>query len=101
MAALDGASRQRGHPRVGANQAVNVCMVGYGMMGVWHSDALKEIDCNLHTIVGRREEPTREFAARYGYQRWTTDLEVALADSEIDVVILATPSEQHAEAALS
>ena len=80
---------------------MNICMVGYGMMGVWHSDALKEIDCRLHTLVGRREEPTAEFAGRYGYGRWTVDFADALADEEIDIVILATPSEMHAEGALA
>ena len=80
---------------------MNICMVGYGMMGVWHSDALKEIDCRLHILVGRREEPTAEFAGRYGYRRWTVDFAEALADDDIDIVILATPSELHAEAAIA
>ena len=36
---------------------MNVCMVGYGMMGVWHSEALRGLDgVALHTLVGRREE---------------------------------------------
>lgn len=67
------------------------------MMGVWHSNALKTLDCRLHTIVGRRPEPTREFAERYGYTRWTTDLAEALADEEVDAVIVAGPSELHHE----
>jgi len=79
---------------------MNVCVVGHGMMGTWHSDALKTTDCCLHTLVGRRAEPTQEFAERYGYQQWTTDLHQALADDAIDVVILANPSELHAETAL-
>ncbi|NQW08921.1 MAG: Gfo/Idh/MocA family oxidoreductase [Alphaproteobacteria bacterium] len=76
---------------------MNICMVGYGMMGVWHSDALQDEGCTLHTVVGRREEATEVFAKRYGYRRWTVDLDEALADPEIDVVIVATPSETHAE----
>ncbi|MEP7084776.1 MAG: Gfo/Idh/MocA family oxidoreductase, partial [Betaproteobacteria bacterium] len=74
---------------------MNVCMVGYGMMGVWHSDSLRNTDAHLHTLVGRRAEPTREFAQRYGYQKWTTSLDEALADPAVDIVILTTPSEQH------
>lgn len=81
---------------------MNICVVGYGMMGTWHSDALKDYaDCQLHTLVGRRPEQTQEFAARYGYHKWTTDLEEALADPAIDIVVLANPSEQHAETALA
>ena len=74
---------------------MNVCMVGYGMMGIWHSDALKKTDARLHTIVGRRPEETKAFAQRYGYTKWTVSLDEALADPEVDVVILATPSDQH------
>ena len=75
---------------------MNICMVGYGMMGVWHSEALlKEQGVVLHTAVGRRAEGTREFAERFGYRKWTLSLKDALADPEVDIVILATPSDQH------
>ena len=79
---------------------MNICMVGYGMMGVWHSDALQGQDVRLHTLVGRRPEAAREFAERYGYARWTVDLDEALADPEVDLVIVASPSETHPEFAL-
>jgi 2-hydroxy-4-carboxymuconate semialdehyde hemiacetal dehydrogenase len=79
---------------------MNICMVGYGMMGQWHSEALKNTDAVLHTIVGRRPEATKDFAEKYGYRKWTTSLDEALADPAIDVVILATPSEQHEEQAI-
>lgn len=75
--------------------AMNVCMVGHGMMGVWHSEALLKTGARLHTIVGRRLEAAQEFAARYGYRKATTSLEAALADPEVDIVILGTPSDQH------
>lgn len=79
---------------------MNVCVVGYGMMGVWHTEALADAGVVLHTLVGRREEPARAFAERHGYRRWTTSLDEALADPEVDAVILATPSEQHEEQAI-
>ena len=74
---------------------LNVCMIGYGMMGLWHSEALKRTDAVLHTIVGRRPEAAQEFARRFGYRKWTIDLDAALADPEVDMVIVASPSEQH------
>ncbi|HLC02251.1 MAG TPA: Gfo/Idh/MocA family oxidoreductase [Anaerolineales bacterium] len=80
---------------------MNVCMVGHGMTGIWHSNALNAMDCCLHTLVGRRPQPTEEFAERYGYRRWTISLEEALLDDEIDVAILTGPSETHAEHALA
>jgi 2-hydroxy-4-carboxymuconate semialdehyde hemiacetal dehydrogenase len=74
---------------------MNVCMVGYGMMGGWHSEALLKTDAVLHTVVGRRPEAAREFAERFGYRKVAGSLEEALADPAIDIVILGTPSEQH------
>jgi len=82
---------------------LNVCMIGHGMMGVWHSEALKQVpDCRLHTVVGRSPGPRIEgFAAKYDYKKWVTDLEEALNDPEIDIVIIAGPSETHADMALA
>jgi 2-hydroxy-4-carboxymuconate semialdehyde hemiacetal dehydrogenase len=74
---------------------MNICMVGYGMMGVWHSEALVAAGATLHTVVGRRIEAAEEFAKRFGYRKWTVSLEAALADPEIDIVIIGSPSEQH------
>ena len=74
---------------------MNVCMVGYGMMGVWHTEALPGARAVPHTLVGRRPDAAREFAERYGYRKWTLSLDEALADPEVDVVILSTPSDQH------
>ncbi len=80
---------------------MKVCVVGYGMMGGWHSDALRAMDVTLHTLVGRRADAAQEFAQRYGYKQWTTSLDEALADPAVDLVILANPSEQHAPTALA
>lgn len=75
----------------------NVCVIGHGMMGVWHTEALAGMeDARLHVVVGRRPEPTAEFAARYGYRRWCVDLDEALSDPAVDVAIVAGPSETHA-----
>jgi 2-hydroxy-4-carboxymuconate semialdehyde hemiacetal dehydrogenase len=88
-------------------------MVGHGMMGAWHSEGLQRANCRLHTVVGRppgpkatpaggrKPESTEEFAARYGYKKWTTDLDEALNDPEVDVVIVAGPSETHVDMALA
>jgi 2-hydroxy-4-carboxymuconate semialdehyde hemiacetal dehydrogenase len=80
---------------------MNICLIGYGMMGEWHSKVLQRQDCCLHTLVGRRPEPAREFARRFGFRTWTTDLNEALAQKDIDAVIIASPSELHAETALA
>ena len=80
---------------------MNIAMIGHGMMGTWHSEALRAIPgVALHTLVGRRPEPTAEFAARYGYRRHTTDLDAVLADPAVDAVIVGSPSEQHKDHAI-
>ncbi len=79
---------------------MNICMIGHGMMGNWHSQALAGHGCVLHTLVGRREEPTRAFAEAHGYRHWTLSLDEALPDPEIDTVIVASPSEQHPDHAV-
>jgi len=83
------------------NRDLNVCVVGYGMMGDWHSQALLAAGAVLHTVVGRRAEACRDFAARYGYRRWTLSLAEALADPDVDVMILGTPSDQHEAQAIA
>jgi 2-hydroxy-4-carboxymuconate semialdehyde hemiacetal dehydrogenase len=92
---------------------LNVCMVGHGMMGTWHSEGLKGAECQLHTVVGRAPstadrpqsgkvpESTAEFAARFGYRKCTTSFDEVLNDPEIDIMILATPSETHADMAIA
>src|SRR3954447_23813764 len=95
---------------------LNVCMIGHGMMGIWHSEALQRTpDAVLHTVVGRAkpasaettpaagraQSSTEAFAEKYGYKKWTTDLSEALADPEVDIVIIAGPSETHADMAVA
>jgi 2-hydroxy-4-carboxymuconate semialdehyde hemiacetal dehydrogenase len=96
---------------------LNVCMVGHGMMGIWHSEALRNLEeARLHTVVGRPKKPdaatatptagrkpasTEQFAEKYGYKKWTTNFAEAIADDEVDIVIIAGPSETHAEMSLA
>jgi 2-hydroxy-4-carboxymuconate semialdehyde hemiacetal dehydrogenase len=96
---------------------LNVCMVGHGMMGIWHSEALRNLEgCRLHTVVGRPTKPdaesapptvgrrpasTEQFAEKFGYQKWTTDFHEAVGDPEVDIVIIAGPSETHADMSLA
>lgn len=80
---------------------MNICMIGHGMMGTWHSQSLRDADCVLHTVVGPEAEATRAFATQYGYRHWSTDYREALRCAEVDIVIIAGPSQSHAEMALA
>jgi 2-hydroxy-4-carboxymuconate semialdehyde hemiacetal dehydrogenase len=90
----------------------NVCMVGHGAMGAWHPEPLNGAGARRHTVVGRKPDPdagpatprsglvpdtTAKFADRYGTRTRATSLDEALADPEIDIVIIAGPSETPAD----
>ena len=77
---------------------MNICVIGHGMMGVWHTESLPS--GSRYYLVGRRSEPTREFALQYGYAKWSVSIEEALSDPAVDAVIIANPSEMHAMTAM-
>lgn len=79
----------------------NICLIGHGMMGIWHTEALRACPgvC-LHTVVGRECAPTAAFATQYGFHHATTSLREAVNQPEIDAVIIAGPSETHAAMAM-
>ncbi|WP_234731413.1 Gfo/Idh/MocA family protein [Acidocella facilis] len=80
----------------------NICMIGHGMMGIWHSEALQgRADVKLHTLVGKSQPAAAAFAAQYGFAHATTDLHHAINQPEIDAVIIAGPSEIHAAMAMA
>lgn len=79
---------------------MNICMVGYGMMGTWHTRALKKSGAILHTLVGHDLAKARNFATEHGYIHVKDDYKNAFSDPEIEVVIIAGPSQSHAEMAL-
>jgi 2-hydroxy-4-carboxymuconate semialdehyde hemiacetal dehydrogenase len=80
---------------------IGIGMIGHGMMGRWHSEALKlRDDCRLRILVGRRLEPTEKFAREFGYDRWSTKLDDLLGDPAVDVAVIASPSEDHASMAI-
>ncbi|QGY33054.1 Gfo/Idh/MocA family protein [Pantoea cypripedii] len=79
---------------------MNICMVGYGMMGTWHSRALRHGKDTLHTLVGHDLAKAAKFAQEFGYACVSDDYQQAFSNPEIDVVIIAGPSQSHAEMAL-
>ena len=77
---------------------MRIAVAGVGAFGIKHIDALREIDgVEITSIVGRRPEPTKEVAKKYGIGHYTTELADTLARSDVDAVILATPTQMHAE----
>lgn len=79
---------------------MKIALVGAGAFGEKHLDALRNIDgVEVVSIVGRRLDPTREIAARYGVAHACTELGEAL-EQTVDAVILCTPTQMHAAQAV-
>jgi 2-hydroxy-4-carboxymuconate semialdehyde hemiacetal dehydrogenase len=80
---------------------IKVALAGAGAFGIKHLDGIKNIEgVEVVSLVGRRLEPTKEVADKYGIGHVTTDLAEALALPEVDAVILCTPTQLHASQAI-
>lgn len=80
---------------------MKIALVGAGAFGEKHLDGLGNIDgVEVISVVGRRLEPTQAVAERYGVPHACTDLAEALERPGLDAVILATPTQMHAEQAI-
>jgi 2-hydroxy-4-carboxymuconate semialdehyde hemiacetal dehydrogenase len=75
---------------------LSVAIVGYGQIARSHTRIFKQEGHRLAWLIGRRPDRTAAFAEEHGFARHSTTLDDALADPQVDAVILCTPSEQHA-----
>ncbi len=81
---------------------INVALAGAGAFGIKHLDAMAQIDdVRVVSVVGRELGPTQDVADTYGIEHVTTDLAETLALDEIDAVVLATPTQVHAEQSIA
>jgi 2-hydroxy-4-carboxymuconate semialdehyde hemiacetal dehydrogenase len=77
---------------------MRICLAGAGAFGIKHLEALAKIDgVQVTSLVGRTLEATREVAQRFRVGHVTTELGESLGRSDVDAVILATPTQLHAE----
>ena len=81
---------------------MRVALAGAGAFGIKHLDALTRIDgVEIAAVVSRRLDQAHEVADKYGAPLATTSLEEVLASPNVDAVILATPTQMHAEQAIA
>lgn len=79
------------------SKSIGIGIVGAGTIGTVHANVLKEIDlARVLAIAEPREEAGATLAEAAG-ARWYASLGEMLAHPDLDVVILATPSGQHAD----
>jgi len=77
---------------------VRVAVVGAaGAFGMKHLDGLANIpDAEVTVVSGTRPEPTAAVAEKYGVPNVAIGLDAVLERDDVDAVILATPTQQHA-----
>lgn len=82
------------------SKPLRIALAGAGAFGQKHLDALKLIDgVQVTSVIGRELDKTKEVAARYGIGHATTELDETLKRSDVDAVILCTPTQMHADQA--
>ena len=78
---------------------MRIVFLGYGGIAEEHAKAFKKLGgVQFAAVMGRVEESARLFAERHGFESYTTSLDEAL-DSGADAVLIASPSDLHAEQA--
>ncbi|MAQ83039.1 MAG: oxidoreductase [Maritimibacter sp.] len=82
---------------------MRICVAGaYGAFGLKHLDALSAIDeVTVTSVMGPTKEKIEKLAADKGIGHASTDLAECLARDDVDAVILATPTQIHAEQAIA
>ena len=74
----------------------------YGAFGLKHLDALAEIDdVTVSAIMGPNAESIGQLAAERSIANHMTDLADMIARDDVDAIILATPTQQHAEQSIA
>ncbi len=76
-------------------------IIGAGMIAKFHAKAINSMaDGHLHSFYGRRADAVEALVAEHGGKGYT-DLDAFLADPELEIVTIATPSGAHLEPALA
>ncbi|MDQ0073413.1 2-hydroxy-4-carboxymuconate semialdehyde hemiacetal dehydrogenase [Variovorax boronicumulans] len=82
-------------------RSIQIAVAGIGAFGVKHLDALRLIEgVEVVSLIGGDLGETIEAARRYGIPHATTALEESLALSQVEAVILCTPTPLHAAQAV-
>lgn len=81
---------------------VKIVMAGEGAIAQRHLDALERIDdAEVVSLAGGVAADTEEVAAARGIGHWSLDLAECMAQPGVEAVILATPTQLHADQAVA
>jgi 2-hydroxy-4-carboxymuconate semialdehyde hemiacetal dehydrogenase len=80
---------------------MRIAVAGQGAFGIKHLEALAHIpDVEVVTLAGGNPTGTAEVAQRFKIPHWTSDLSESLRQPGVEAVILATPTQLHAQQAI-
>jgi predicted dehydrogenase len=79
-----------------------VAMLGAGFIAEYHLAGLAAAgNADVRVVVGRRLDKARALAARFAIPHASTDVEAALARTDVQAVIVATPDDTHEAVAVA
>jgi 2-hydroxy-4-carboxymuconate semialdehyde hemiacetal dehydrogenase len=82
-------------------QPMKVGVAGQGAFGVKHIEAIQNIPgIEIITLSGGNPAATEEVAKKFKIPHWTGDLAESLKQPGLEAVILATPTQMHADQAV-
>jgi len=79
-----------------------ICLVGTGSIATQHIKAFSEIG-GVHPrwVISRLEDQALEFARAWKFEKSGIHLEEALSDAQVNLVVIASPSDLHAAQTLA
>jgi 2-hydroxy-4-carboxymuconate semialdehyde hemiacetal dehydrogenase len=75
---------------------LRVALVGPGAIGQRHLVSLRLAGAEVGVVVGKSLSEAEEFAAEHDIDSFSDDLDDVLARSDVDAVVIASPSQVHA-----
>jgi 2-hydroxy-4-carboxymuconate semialdehyde hemiacetal dehydrogenase len=79
---------------------MKIALAGQGAFGTRHMEAIQNIPgIEAVSVTGGRPAGTREFAQKWNIPHWTTDLSETLRQPGVEAVIIASPTQVHADQA--
>jgi predicted dehydrogenase len=76
-------------------------LIGAGNIAAKYADAFGKIEkASLVGVVTRNPQKARAFAEKHNLSHWATDIKTFFDSTDVDAVVIATPSGLHAEGAI-
>lgn len=77
-------------------------MLGSGFIARFYADSLQgqRSKDKITSVYSRKEESAKKFADDYKCDHWTTDMEEAIANPDVDVVCISLPNNLHEPAVM-